>query len=107
MNNMVGFDWNARGACALYALAEDPDYVLFDADLFSNVPVVVGTIPEYVPVAMIVLSEDAYLRFHGAQERWELRTPAGGFSAQQVICGDLLDDVEMVTWHDHYRAGRR
>ena len=93
-------DYSSRGLCAIYALVEDPYYLLFDADLFeSDRGPVVGHPSEYIPVAVVKLEPGAVeLSYNNEILRYELGCDKGHFSAQQVVCGDAGDAVEVGLW---------
>ena len=95
-------DYSNRGLCAVYALVEDPDYFLFDADLFDadlsepDMGPVVGHPSEYIPVAVVKLEPGAVeISYSYETLRYELGCDKGHFSAQQVVCGDAGEAVEV------------
>ena len=50
----TGPDDSKMGRCVIYALVDDPDYLLFDADLFESWEGPVVCHPsEYVPVGSV------------------------------------------------------
>ena len=46
---------NQRFSCAIYALTEDPDYLVFDADLWEGRDIVGSDPSEYSAVALVEL----------------------------------------------------
>ena len=95
-----GPDYSKRGWCAIYALAEDPDYFLFDADLFESWEMpVVGHPSEYVPVASVkLLPGEVELNLGTEDNGYGIECDKGRFSAQQVVYGDAGDAVEVCLW---------
>ena len=80
---------NQRFSCAIYALTEDPDYLMFDADLWEG-RWIGGTVPsDYSAVALVVLSPgsvELVLEHEGFAYR--LATDTGSYNAQQLVCGE-------------------
>ena len=93
-------DYSDRGLCAIYALVEDPDFLLFDADLFESWrDPVVGHPSEYIPVAAVKLTPGAVdLSYNNEILRYELGCDKGHFSAQQIVCGEAGESVEVGLW---------
>ena len=98
-------DYSSRGLCAIYALVDDPDYLLFDADLFdadlseADMGPVVGHPSEYIPVAAVKLTPGTVeLSYNNEILRYELGCDKGHFSAQQVVCGEAGESVEVGLW---------
>ena len=93
-------DYSDRGLCAIYALVEDPDFLLFDADLFESWrDPVVGHPAEYIPVAAVKLTPGTVeLSYNNEILRYELGCDKGHFSAQQIVCGEASESVEVGLW---------
>lgn len=100
-----------RSTGAIYALADDPDYMVFDADLLdpaaSALPIGTGW-AECMPVAVVALEADVTaLRRRDAPGgcRYVLATDTGEWTAQQVYFGDAGEGVRVtVVWAGRHKA---
>ena len=96
----TGPDDSKMGRCVIYALVDDPDYLLFDADLFESWEGPVVCHPsEYVPVASVkLLPGEVELNLGTEDNGYGIECDKGRFSAQQVVYGDTGDAVEVSLW---------
>ena len=100
-----GPDYSRRGRCVVYALVDDPDYFLFDADPFESGVTpswegpVVGHPSEYVRVASVKLRPGTVELNQGIEAyAYGIECDKGRFSAQQIAYGDAGDAVEVSLW---------
>ena len=105
---MVTTNWNQRFSCAIYALAEHPDYLVFDADLWEGRHVELTDPPDYAAVALVELRPGSVELVlddgdHG-DGAYRLATDTGRYNAQQVVCGDA-GRVVSVTGLPHDQDG--
>ena len=96
---------NQRFSCAIYALTEDPDYLVFDADLWEGRDIVGADPSEYSAVALVELRPGSVeLVLDHGDGAYRLATDTGRYNAQQVVCGDA-GAVARVTGLPHDQDG--
>ena len=73
----------------IYALADQTDYMVFDADLFEAYrSPVVGHPQEYVPLCMVELEPGKVELLRGEGIRFVIHCDGGVFAPQAIVCGE-------------------
>ena len=86
---MATMNWNQWFICAIYAWTEDPDYLVFDADLWEGCHVALTDPSEYSAVVLVELSPGRVeLVLDPSDSAYRLATDTGRYNALQVVWGD-------------------
>ena len=85
---------NERWGCAIYSLTEDPDFLMFDADLWDIREHI--NVSEYSAVALVGLRPGSVeLVLDRDSDIYLLATDTGRYDAVQVVCGQAGKEVRV------------